>query len=315
MRRLPPYPRAARRGCRCRIRDDHRDLGRTNRQRRDDGRLWPQQRRSSPWRRAARIRAPSRRTDPRIAGAGAKADSSASRLRRRRVHSMRPPACSLVPVAVSGGLVFKQLAGGGAHTCGLTSDGTAYCWGRNASGQLGDDTTTLRTAPVPVVTSLKFAASMREATTLARSRAPVSRIAGDSTIAGSSVTVPRRTGPLPWLSQAAMIFESIASGGFEAAFGHGHTCAVLPTDCLLLGRQRARPTRHWQRRARIGGPDAAPDSDGDLGFLQRDHRRSWSAHLRIDELRGCVLLGREHLVHWGTGRRSTVPCLCRCLAG
>ncbi|NBT26834.1 MAG: hypothetical protein EBT09_09835, partial [Actinobacteria bacterium] len=45
-----------------------------------------------------------------------------------------------VPVAVSGGRTFTALASGGHHTCGLTTDGTAYCWGQNAFGQLGDGT-------------------------------------------------------------------------------------------------------------------------------------------------------------------------------
>jgi alpha-tubulin suppressor-like RCC1 family protein len=33
------------------------------------------------------------------------------------------------PLAVVGGLTFRSLAAGGAYTCGLTSSGTAYCWG------------------------------------------------------------------------------------------------------------------------------------------------------------------------------------------
>lgn len=36
------------------------------------------------------------------------------------------------------------------HTFGITSDGRAFCWGDNRSGQLGDGTTTQRARPVPV---------------------------------------------------------------------------------------------------------------------------------------------------------------------
>jgi alpha-tubulin suppressor-like RCC1 family protein len=42
------------------------------------------------------------------------------------------------------GTPFVRLAAGRAHTCGLTPDGQAYCWGENESGQLGDSTTTDR---------------------------------------------------------------------------------------------------------------------------------------------------------------------------
>jgi alpha-tubulin suppressor-like RCC1 family protein len=64
--------------------------------------------------------------------------------------------CGLVPFPVNGGLSFTQLAGGGAHTCGLTTDGAAWCWGSNTRGQLGDGTLTARNEPVAVVTSVRF---------------------------------------------------------------------------------------------------------------------------------------------------------------
>ena len=49
---------------------------------------------------------------------------------------------SLVPVAVSGGLVFTSLSARGRHTCGLTPTGAAYCWGNNFDGALGVGTVT-----------------------------------------------------------------------------------------------------------------------------------------------------------------------------
>jgi len=61
-----------------------------------------------------------------------------------------PFSCSMVPVPVGGGLTFVKLAGGGAHTCGLTSDGTAYCWGNNGYSQLGNNSNSLSTVPAKV---------------------------------------------------------------------------------------------------------------------------------------------------------------------
>lgn len=51
--------------------------------------------------------------------------------------SSPPGASQRVPVQVAGGHVFKALTSGEHHTCGITNDGVAYCWGSNASGQLG----------------------------------------------------------------------------------------------------------------------------------------------------------------------------------
>jgi len=64
---------------------------------------------------------------------------------------------SIVPVPVSGGLVFASVSAGGAgYTCGLTTSGAAHCWGLNDAGQLGDGTTTPRTSPVAVSGGLTF---------------------------------------------------------------------------------------------------------------------------------------------------------------
>jgi alpha-tubulin suppressor-like RCC1 family protein len=42
------------------------------------------------------------------------------------------------------------VAGGYDHTIALKEDGTVWAWGRNSYGELGDGTTTMRTAPVQV---------------------------------------------------------------------------------------------------------------------------------------------------------------------
>jgi alpha-tubulin suppressor-like RCC1 family protein len=59
------------------------------------------------------------------------------------------------PIRV-GTLKFASVAIGSNFTCGLTTDGTAYCWGGNSVGQLGDGTHVDRAVPSPVVTSLRF---------------------------------------------------------------------------------------------------------------------------------------------------------------
>jgi alpha-tubulin suppressor-like RCC1 family protein len=62
----------------------------------------------------------------------------------------------LAPVAVAGGLLFRQIHPGGLHACGITTSNQAYCWGHNSSGELGDGTGTDRLTPVAVAGGLQF---------------------------------------------------------------------------------------------------------------------------------------------------------------
>ena len=45
--------------------------------------------------------------------------------------------CSNKPVRVEGSLAFSVISAGNNFTCGVTTVGTAYCWGAGAQGQLG----------------------------------------------------------------------------------------------------------------------------------------------------------------------------------
>jgi alpha-tubulin suppressor-like RCC1 family protein len=60
------------------------------------------------------------------------------------------------PFAVT--LASAAVSTGDVHTCVVTTGGTAYCWGGNDTGDIGDGTTTQRTSPVAVVGGLTFAA-------------------------------------------------------------------------------------------------------------------------------------------------------------
>lgn len=74
---------------------------------------------------------------------------------------------SKVPVAVVGGHRFKSIRAGTRQACGVATDGTAYCWGVNDSGQIGIGRTDLDAyspgggrgrypTPQPVVGGLRF---------------------------------------------------------------------------------------------------------------------------------------------------------------
>lgn len=70
-----------------------------------------------------------------------------------------PPDAVAVPgpaLAAATALGFLQVSAGEEHSCGITTDNLAYCWGLNSLGQLGDGTTTDRLKPVRVSGSLRF---------------------------------------------------------------------------------------------------------------------------------------------------------------
>jgi alpha-tubulin suppressor-like RCC1 family protein len=70
---------------------------------------------------------------------------------------------------VAEALIFRSVSAGGRHTCGISADRRAYCWGLNQSGQLGEPdlargqcvsvdglSTKCSTTPVAVRGGLKF---------------------------------------------------------------------------------------------------------------------------------------------------------------
>jgi hypothetical protein len=51
---------------------------------------------------------------------------------------------------------FDTVAAGGLHTCAMTAEGEAYCWGENFNGALGTGDTLSNPSPLAVRTSLRF---------------------------------------------------------------------------------------------------------------------------------------------------------------
>ncbi len=66
---------------------------------------------------------------------------------------------STTPIPVSGGstvATFASITAGFRHSCGVQSDGVAYCWGRNSTGELGTGGFGDADTPVPVAGDLRF---------------------------------------------------------------------------------------------------------------------------------------------------------------
>jgi alpha-tubulin suppressor-like RCC1 family protein len=60
------------------------------------------------------------------------------------------------PTRLQSNIAWLQVTPGSQHNCALANDRTAYCWGIDTSGQLGDNQITRRLVPQPVVGGFKF---------------------------------------------------------------------------------------------------------------------------------------------------------------
>jgi alpha-tubulin suppressor-like RCC1 family protein len=99
-----------------------------------------------------------------------------------------------VPEAVAGGHRFRQVSAGGYHTCGVTTDNRAYCWGGSGSGQIGDS------------------------------------VKGGETCTKTSGGFPVLCRRSPALVAGGHPFRQLEAGGGPGQADPGHTCAVTTDD-------------------------------------------------------------------------------------
>jgi hypothetical protein len=100
-----------------------------------------------------------------------------------------------VAEAAGTGQGFQVVQAGGFHSCGLTVEGQAYCWGDNFSGALGNPETTDRfTVPTAVSGGLAF---VRIATGMTHTCALTSAGSAYCWGAGGSSAMAARTTPPP----------------------------------------------------------------------------------------------------------------------
>jgi alpha-tubulin suppressor-like RCC1 family protein len=132
------------------------------------------------------------------------------------------------PTLVTGGLLFASVSAGWSHTCGLTEDGKAYCWGRNVEGQLGTGgTPQFSSTPVPVAGELTFAAISAGAghtCGITQDRRAYCWGSNDHGELGSGTYVPTTT---PAAVATELRFTSI-SAGLSA------TCGITATTDALM---------------------------------------------------------------------------------
>lgn len=132
------------------------------------------------------------------------------------------------PTLVTGGIGFSSVSAGNGYTCGVSNvtPGSAYCWGWNAFGQLGDGTQVNRSSPTPVTGTLGFAAvstGLGHSCGLTPAGAAYCWGSGGSGELGDGTTTSRAT---PVLVAGGLTFARIATGGTSGESIVGYSCGV-----------------------------------------------------------------------------------------
>ena len=118
------------------------------------------------------------------------------------------------PMLVAGGLKFRTISAGGAHACGLTTAGAAYCWGSNDVGELGVGDQSIRSTPTPVLGNLKF-------TTITAGDFHTCATTADATYCWGGLWGSGGYSVKPMIVSTSLNFGTISAGT-------EHTCGLTP---------------------------------------------------------------------------------------
>lgn len=125
----------------------------------------------------------------------------------------------LAPIQVSGD-DWASLSVGDVQTCAIKTDGSLWCWGYNASGELGDGTTTERWDPIEVGGTDWVTVSTGAAHTCATRADGTLWCWGDNCVGQlGDGTIETRTSPIQAFADAGRSWARVD------VFA-GHTCAI-----------------------------------------------------------------------------------------
>ena len=157
-----------------------------------------------------------------------------------------------VPVAVDtsgvlAGKTITAISAGAYHSCAV-ADGQAYCWGKNRSGQLGNDSTTDSTVPVPVPVDTSGVLAGKTVTAISAGAYHSCAVAdgqaycwgfggagqlGNNSTTDSTVPFPAPV-PVPVAVDTAGVLADKTITAITA--GYHHTCAVADGHSYCWGR-------------------------------------------------------------------------------
>jgi alpha-tubulin suppressor-like RCC1 family protein len=204
--------------------------------------------------------------------------------RRSRGRRTRKPAPRPMPAPVRVLTTAVEIAAGHDFTCARLRDGTVRCWGDNDRGQLGDGTTTSRSAPFPV---LKLSGVAR----IAAGDAHACALLHDGSVRcwgedlagqlGDGAQAPHRNAPVR--------VEGL-EGAVDLALGGATSCAVMADRTVRCWGSAPRPGS-----ALLTTAHTTPTSIAGLSGVR---------HLAISGEHGCAEVDGGVVKCWGVGDRG-----------
>jgi alpha-tubulin suppressor-like RCC1 family protein len=196
----------------------------------------------------------------------------------------------LEPVrVVAPGLLFRRAGAGALHSCAVTTDDRAYCWGRNDNGELGDGTLRLRLKPVLVAGGFDFRVVLARPVIGDRFSSTCGLTTDDRAYCWGSDRMARLgngsddSSVVPGPVAGSLLFDRLSVGG-------SHTCALTPAGAAYCWG--------WNGRGQLGdGGDrlrGRPTAvTGGLAF-SRISAATWGQHT-------CAIASGGAAYCWGYG--------------
>ncbi|MCP2504817.1 MAG: putative Ig domain-containing protein, partial [Candidatus Poseidoniaceae archaeon] len=190
--------------------------------------------------------------------------------------------------SLGSGRTAIDITAGQQHTCAVLDDGSIVCWGRNNYGQLGDNTTDMRSSPtqtvplprpaVAVEAGQEFTcALMDNGSVMCWGRGTSGRLG----IGGSGAFVPTFTNPIPGGRKAVAIDIS-----------HWHTCAVLEDGYVACWGEGD------NRRLGQGASSTDQSSPIIINYFNETNR---AIDVALNNYGGCGLMENGSVTCWGQG--------------
>jgi alpha-tubulin suppressor-like RCC1 family protein len=195
-----------------------------------------------------------------------------------------PPTASLATLATTADgtlLNFRQVSAFSGHTCGVTPEYQAFCWGYNVQGQLGDGSRTRRLEPVAVVGGHRFR-QVSVGVSHTCGVTPADRVfcwgENSSGQLGDGTTTAR---PMPVRVSSAIEFREVVTGT-------NHTCAIASDDSAYC----------WGDNGvgQLGGGSAGADRPTPSAVAGGLHFR----HLTSGSIHSCGVTTDDRIYCWGS---------------